>query len=223
MKLRSGGLFAIGLIAVTAVPAFASGNFQRTGSMNVARVGHIATLLANGEVLVAGGDGSSAELYNPATGRWTLTGSMNVPRGDHQAVLLQNGQVLVAGGSNVSGTLPVPNCTTLQPAPGAPLAAPASPVLTPSLRGSRTAMCLSRAVLGVVVPPPIPLPRYMTLRQASSQWKTGRAGAERLMARAFKQARSSWRGEPSVWRATLILQQKRLIPLSYGTLPPRLG
>ena len=106
MKLRAAGLFAIGLIAVTAMPAFATGNFQRTGSMNVARIGHTATLLANGEVLVAGGDnGGRAELYNPATGRWTLTSSMNVPRGDHQAVLLQNGQVLAAGGSNVSGTL----------------------------------------------------------------------------------------------------------------------
>jgi len=106
MKSRLRLLFAIGLIAVTAMPAFASGNFQRTGSMNVARIGHTATLLANGEVLVAGGDnGGSAELYNPANDRWTLTGSMNVPRGDHQAVLLQNGQVLAAGGSNVSGTL----------------------------------------------------------------------------------------------------------------------
>ena len=106
MKLHSAGLFAIGLTAVTAMSAFATGNFQRTGSMNVARIGQTATLLANGKVLVAGGDnGGSAELYNPAAGRWTLTGSMSVPRGDHQAVLLQNGQVLVAGGSNVSGTL----------------------------------------------------------------------------------------------------------------------
>ena len=81
--------------------------------MNVARYAHTATLLANGEVLVAGGDNStvgssslaSAELYNPATGAWTLTGSMNVPRESHQAVRLQNGQVLVAGGQNSSGTL----------------------------------------------------------------------------------------------------------------------
>src|SRR5262249_19548305 len=116
-----------------------------------------------------------------------------------------------------------PSCTTLPLAPGAPLAAPAPPVLTPSLRGSRTAMYLSRAVLEAVVPPPTPLPRYMTLRQASSPWKTGRAVVERLMALGFKQARSSWRGEPSVCRATLILQQKRLIPLSSGTFPPKLG
>jgi hypothetical protein len=45
--------------------------------MNVARVQHTATLLQNGEVLVAGGGTSAAnlastELYNPATGKWTL-------------------------------------------------------------------------------------------------------------------------------------------------------
>ena len=86
-----------------------SGGFNSTGSMNVARIDHTATLLANGEVLVAGGDNntdgylSSTELYNPSTGKWTLTGSMTVPREGHDAVLLQNGQVLVAGGLNASG------------------------------------------------------------------------------------------------------------------------
>lgn len=111
MKLRSAGLFAIGLVAVTAAQALGSGQWNRTGSMNVAREGHTSTLLSNGEVLVAGGGNgaagylSSAELYNAATGTWTLTGSMNVPRESHQAVRLQNGQVLVAGGDNASGTL----------------------------------------------------------------------------------------------------------------------
>jgi N-acetylneuraminic acid mutarotase len=76
-----------------------------TGALNVARFGHTATLLADGKVLVAGGqsgDGAgmmvSAELYDPATGAWTLTGSLNVPRSGHLAVMLPNGKVLVAGG-----------------------------------------------------------------------------------------------------------------------------
>jgi hypothetical protein len=83
--------------------------------MNVARIDHTATLLANGEVLVAGGNNnttgylSSAEVYNPATSKWTLTGNMTVPREGHGAALLSNGQVLVAGGINATTN----GCTTL--------------------------------------------------------------------------------------------------------------
>jgi uncharacterized repeat protein (TIGR03803 family) len=77
------------------------------GSLNTARSGHTATLLTNGEVLVAGGYGTaaltSAELYNPATGTWTTTGSLNAARQYHTATLLTNGQVLVAGGEDNSG------------------------------------------------------------------------------------------------------------------------
>jgi N-acetylneuraminic acid mutarotase len=57
-----------------------------TGSMSVGRTAHTATLLQNGEVLVAGGSQyvvncyDSAELYNPATGEWKLTGKMTQPR-----------------------------------------------------------------------------------------------------------------------------------------------
>ena len=96
---------ALGLVVSTAIPALA-GSFSNTGSMNTARLYHTATLLANGEVLVAGGENytdgylDSAELYNPATGKWTLTGTMTTKRWGPQAVLLENGQVLVAGGGN---------------------------------------------------------------------------------------------------------------------------
>lgn len=96
----------MGLVIAT-MPAFAgSGGFSNTGSMNDARTNHTATLLANGEVLVAGGNNnttgylSSAEIYDPSKGKWTPTGSMTVPREGHDAVLLSNGQVLVAGGIN---------------------------------------------------------------------------------------------------------------------------
>ncbi len=78
--------------------------------LNTARYQHTATLLTNGQVLVAGGSGSSAplastELYNPSTEKWTTTNSLNTARYQHTATLLTNGQVLVTGGSSASSPL----------------------------------------------------------------------------------------------------------------------
>ena len=73
-----------------------------TGSLTTARASHTATLLTDGDVLVAGGEGpeplASAELYDPHTGIWTPTGYMHSARDDTPATLLSNGMVLVAGG-----------------------------------------------------------------------------------------------------------------------------
>ncbi|MGA3322933.1 MAG: kelch repeat-containing protein, partial [Terriglobia bacterium] len=79
-----------------------------TGSLNFARSGHTATLLNNGQVLIAGGYGAAgyfAELYNPATGTLTYAGSLNTPRYSHTATLLPNGMVLIAGGYGPGGAL----------------------------------------------------------------------------------------------------------------------
>jgi len=80
-----------------------------TGILNNARYQDTATLLQNGDVLVAGGQNggtlSSAELYDPTTGAWSTTGNLNTPRYNATATLLQNGDVLVAGGQNGSGVL----------------------------------------------------------------------------------------------------------------------
>jgi Kelch motif len=69
-----------------------------------ARENHTATLLSNGQVLVAGGYKSSAldgaELYNPSTHVWSPTGSLVNARYFHTANLLTNREVLVAGGGN---------------------------------------------------------------------------------------------------------------------------
>jgi N-acetylneuraminic acid mutarotase len=84
----------------SAVPAAASNanTFVPTGAMNVRRSGASATLLRDGNVLVAGGGTSTAELYQPASGTWSPTGSMSTARTDATATLLPNGHVLVAGG-----------------------------------------------------------------------------------------------------------------------------
>jgi len=81
-----------------------AGTFSTTGQLNVARAWHTATLLADGRVLITGGQSTggeqlaSAELYDPGTGRFTPTGSMEVGREYHTATLLNDGRVLVAGG-----------------------------------------------------------------------------------------------------------------------------
>ena len=82
-----------------------------TGSLNTMRGNHTATLLPNGQVLVAGGwNGdisniglASAEIYDPGTGTWTTTNAMNTARQNHTATLLPNGQVLIAGGASNTG------------------------------------------------------------------------------------------------------------------------
>src|SRR6187455_260167 len=56
--------------------------WRNTGSLNIIRNRHTATLLPNGKVLVAGGRDSggnpltSAELYDPVSEIWTTTGGL---------------------------------------------------------------------------------------------------------------------------------------------------
>src|SRR5947207_3072537 len=85
-------------------------SFQFTGSMTSPRQNHTATLLPNGQVLVAGGRAgtnifSSAELFDPASGTWSLTSSMGFQRAWHAATLLPSGKVLVTGGYDASNAL----------------------------------------------------------------------------------------------------------------------
>jgi N-acetylneuraminic acid mutarotase len=86
----------------------ARGTWSVTAPMSVARARQTATLLPDGEVLVAGGATtyqgetgtvtSSVEIYDPRTTSWRAAAPMSKPRYFHGAVLLENGRVLVAGG-----------------------------------------------------------------------------------------------------------------------------
>jgi len=78
----------------------ATGTWSETGSLNTARSNHTATLLQNGEVLVAGGAAdTSAELYDPTTGTWRIAGSMNAIGKYISATLIPTGKVLAVGAS----------------------------------------------------------------------------------------------------------------------------
>jgi hypothetical protein len=83
--------------------------------LNTSRYQHSATLLSNGNILVAGGLSctapgtctylNSAELYDPVAGKATNTGGLATAR-SAPAVLLADGRVLIAGGftCDISGT-----------------------------------------------------------------------------------------------------------------------
>ena len=75
--------------------------------MAIGRYGHTATLLPNGQVLVAAGVGAyrRAEQYDPATGSWTATNGLSPGRLGHSATLLPNGMVLVSGGDSLDSVL----------------------------------------------------------------------------------------------------------------------
>lgn len=99
-------------------------SWSLTGSLSGPRVFHSATLLANGQVLVAGGSDccgtlSRSELYDPTQGTWTTVGSMKIGRSSPTATLLQDGKLLVAGGSvtlNSGGFTPTSSTELYDPA-----------------------------------------------------------------------------------------------------------
>ncbi len=93
--------------------------------MKLARANATATLLLDGEVLIAGGqyyNGSqyvtnTAELYDATSGTFNYSGSMTIPRYSHTATLLQDGKVLIVGGLDNQGNVRG-KCDLYDPATG---------------------------------------------------------------------------------------------------------
>src|SRR2546421_633917 len=113
---------ALGLLSPVAVDAKtgAPGTWSKAGSLLQRRVGHTATLLPNGLVLVAGGANAqveatwSSELFDPKIERWLPAASMNTARVRHAATLLSNGKVLVTGGQTGLDTYPIDDLSSAE-------------------------------------------------------------------------------------------------------------
>lgn len=118
-RLASGMMLVAGGVGLMSAEVYdpAAGAWSPTGSLLVNHADSIdaddkAVLLADGRVLVAGGDGywetwesssgSMAELYDPVTGIWTLTSRMVRVLNGHTLTQLSDGRVLNAGGYDVS-------------------------------------------------------------------------------------------------------------------------
>jgi N-acetylneuraminic acid mutarotase len=96
-----------------------STGWSQDADLHEARTDHSATLLRNGQLLVAGGNTGadytsigSAELYY--NGSWHTTGSMQKARFQHTATLLSNGMVLMTGGASHPGGI-IPECELYTP------------------------------------------------------------------------------------------------------------
>jgi Galactose oxidase, central domain/Bacterial Ig-like domain (group 2)/Kelch motif len=110
---------ATGYVGLSSIEVYDPGTGTFTeivGDDGAGIFGHTATLLPNGNVLLAGGfvnsvwdyggstSSNGASLYDSAAGEFSGTGNMTASRGDHTATLLASGKVLIAGGADQDPT-----------------------------------------------------------------------------------------------------------------------
>lgn len=80
--------------------------WSNAGALHIDRRYFTATLLKNGQVLVAGGNSYSGdehdpkfcEIWYPETNEWEKTFELKQPRNGHTATLLADGRILIVGG-----------------------------------------------------------------------------------------------------------------------------
>jgi galactose oxidase-like protein len=165
--LLTGGLGGIATPVTGSVDRYDSADekWHVAGQMLHVRVGHTATLLRDGRVLIAGGltccqvpnpspefYANTAEIYDPSTDEFTPTGSMHDARGNHAAALLPDGRVLISGGDGNDPSSPPLGTEIFDPATGR--FRPAGDLQVP--RDSHSAVALTDGrvlVIGGEVPP----------------------------------------------------------------------
>jgi hypothetical protein len=117
--------------------SWAQDPWTQVGNLSQARAGHTGTLLADGRILIVGGENPNpaalvkiSEIFDPATGQFSAGAELNIARADHSATLLPDGKVFIIGGRNSGGTLT--STEIYDPAAG-------SFAVGPSLNRARTA------------------------------------------------------------------------------------
>lgn len=112
-------LLGLSLFVLTGCGEKNYGHFVKTGELNTPRAQHVAALLKDGNVLIAGGDDfsnvphllNSAEIYLTKEGKFVKTGSMIKKRYGPAAISLPDGRVVVIGGMSPNEKNAVKNTT----------------------------------------------------------------------------------------------------------------
>ncbi|XYI04038.1 kelch repeat-containing protein [Sorangium sp. So ce1128] len=112
------------------------------------RTGHVAMLMPDGRVLVAGGADtggplSDAEVYDPGRNAWLPVRPLTIPRSEPMGTSLEDGTVLVLGGLGEGGVplatadlfklLGTGRCATRRPTAGAASASTAFAATQPAM------------------------------------------------------------------------------------------
>ncbi len=162
----------------------AADTWKTAGTLTTGRAYHSATLLADGTVLVAGGDDdvsiylASAERYDPSAGTWTAVPPMSTARSQHTATRLLDGRVLVAGGADPAV---LASAELFDPAASLWTAAPS--MMLPRYAHTATLLASGQVLAaGGANVAALATARLYTSRGAGSPLRPGRRVRERLLA-----------------------------------------